>query len=103
MNRLIVRDGKGGRDRATILPEKLIRPLRVSLEKGCRQHEADLAEDAGWVELSHALAVNTAMQDANGLGSGFSLPLAGTGINPPVRSGDTISTNRRSNGQPGGR
>ena len=65
MNRLIVQDGKGGRDRATILPEKLIRPLRVSLEKGCRQHEADLAEDAGWVELSHALAVNTAMQDAN--------------------------------------
>ena len=53
---IIVRDGKGGRDRVTVLPEKLIAPLRAHLEKVRALHEQDLAEGFGEVYLPHALA-----------------------------------------------
>ncbi|MGQ0652727.1 MAG: integron integrase [Betaproteobacteria bacterium] len=53
---IVVRDGKGGRDRVTMLPERLIEPLRAHLEKVRGLHEQDLAEGFGEVYLPHALA-----------------------------------------------
>ena len=53
---LTVRDGKGSRDRRTMLSERLIEPLRAHLARVRTLHEQDLAEGFGDVYLPHALA-----------------------------------------------
>jgi integron integrase len=53
---ITVRDGKGGRDRRTMLPERLIEPLRSHLARVKVLHERDLAEGFGEVYLPFALA-----------------------------------------------
>ena len=52
---IVVRDGKGRKDRVTMLPQRLVDPLRDHLERVRVQHVADLATGAGWVELPDAL------------------------------------------------
>jgi integron integrase len=52
---IVVRDGKGGKDRVTLLPAKLVEPLRVHLEKMRIQHDRDLANGSGSVELPWAI------------------------------------------------
>jgi len=52
---ITVRDGKGARDRVSVLPVALVGPLQAHLSKVRRQHQADLATGAGSVELPHAL------------------------------------------------
>lgn len=52
---LVVRDGKGNKDRVTMLPESVIEPLRTHLEKVKILHEKDLREGCGEVYLPHAL------------------------------------------------
>jgi site-specific recombinase XerD len=56
MNQIIVREGKGAKDRVTVLPTVAKEPLTRQLLKVKRQHEADLAGGGGWVELPWALA-----------------------------------------------
>ena len=56
---LIVRDGKGGKDRVTVLPENLLLPLQAQLAYARALHDADLRRggtDAGAVWLPDALA-----------------------------------------------
>jgi len=53
---LFVRDGKGRKDRRTLLPEQTAGLLRDHLRRVRAQHEADLAQGAGWVELPDALS-----------------------------------------------
>jgi integron integrase len=53
---IVVRDGKGAKDRVTMLPDTLVRPLQAHLAEVKREHERDLAEGFGDVELPHALA-----------------------------------------------
>jgi len=53
---LLVRDGKGRRDRVTVLPTRLVPPLCAHLERIERQHRADLEGNAGFVALPGALA-----------------------------------------------
>ncbi len=48
---IIVRDGKGGKDRVTLLPESLRQPLREHLDGVACQHQADLVRGAGFVPL----------------------------------------------------
>lgn len=55
-HRVIVRAGKGGKDRVTVLPEILSDPLRRHLEKVRSLHERDLANGFGSVALPFALA-----------------------------------------------
>jgi integron integrase len=50
-----VRDTKGNKDRRTILPETLIRPLQRQLLRTKQQHEIDLLNGFGEVFLPHAL------------------------------------------------
>jgi integron integrase len=52
---LVVRDGKGRKDRRTILPTTLVEPLRTHLEKVRQLHEANLAAGTGTVALPDAL------------------------------------------------
>jgi integron integrase len=55
--RLVVRRGKGQKDRLALLPERLTRPLECHLAKVREQHASDLEGGAGCVELPHALRV----------------------------------------------
>jgi len=53
---IIVRDGKGRKDRVTLLPTCLKDPLMEHLTKVRRQHDADLQNGVGAVELPDALS-----------------------------------------------
>jgi integrase len=53
---IIVRDGKGGRNRVTMLPTRLVSHLKDQLGHVKSLHERDLAEGYGLVYLPQALA-----------------------------------------------
>jgi integron integrase len=53
---VLVRDGKGGGGRVTMLPAVVKPALSGHLERVRGQHERDAAEGAGWVELPGAYA-----------------------------------------------
>jgi len=52
---ILVRDGKGEKDRRTMLPEPLLEPLRHHLIKVRWQHEEDVRAGGGSVYLPYAL------------------------------------------------
>jgi integron integrase len=54
-NLIIIRDGKGQKDRDTLLPQALREPLRVQIAEALRVHGRDLADGFGRVYLPHAL------------------------------------------------
>jgi integron integrase len=54
-NEILVRDGKGAKDRITMLPVSLKAPLQEHLKKVKAIHEKDLAEGWGRVQLPDAL------------------------------------------------
>jgi len=51
---IIIREGKGAKDRVTMLPEVMVEPLRAHLEKVKALHQKDLAEGYGEVHLPDA-------------------------------------------------
>jgi len=53
---IVVRDGKGAKDRVTMLPAALAQPLKLHLERVRKLHDRDLARGHGDVELPDALA-----------------------------------------------
>jgi integron integrase len=53
---ITVRDGKGRKDRVTLLPAKLVEPLKAHLERVRQQHLLDLRAGVGSVALPDALA-----------------------------------------------
>ena len=53
---ILIRAGKGDKDRVTMLPENLIPALRDQLEKARQQHQRDLTAGFGEVYLPQALA-----------------------------------------------
>ena len=52
---ITIRDGKGQKDRRTMLRDSAKEPLQTQLAQVKRQHELDLETGAGWVELPGAL------------------------------------------------
>jgi integron integrase len=54
-HQIVVRDGKGEKDRITVLPKSLEEPLRLHLAEVKVKHQKDLAEDFGTVHLPYAL------------------------------------------------
>jgi integron integrase len=64
-NEIIVRDGKGAKDRMTLLPEKAKEPLKKRLEHVKELHRRDLARGNGRVELPYALAQKYPNADRN--------------------------------------
>lgn len=54
-NQIIIREGKGSKDRVTMLPLSLKEPLRAQLMKVKEAHQVDLLEGFGNVELPFAL------------------------------------------------
>jgi len=53
---ILVRNGKGAKDRVTMLPEGAVQPLQAHLGKVRTLHRRDLAEGYGEVWLPHALS-----------------------------------------------
>ena len=60
---IVVREGKGNKDRVTVLPENLMAPLQAQLQKARVLHEKDLAAGLGRVYLPHALAAKYPQAD----------------------------------------
>ena len=54
-NQVIVRDGKGNKDRITLLPQKFKEPLKLQMKKAAILHKQDLADGYGEVYLPYAL------------------------------------------------
>ena len=52
---ILVRDGKGAKDRVTVLPQRLMEPLAAQLAVTDALHKRDLSEGFGAVYLPHAL------------------------------------------------
>ena len=53
---IVVRNGKGAKDRVTMLPASVVAPLQAHLERVRKLHERDVARGYGDVELPDALA-----------------------------------------------
>ena len=71
---LRVREGKGDKDRVTMLPSSVIPRLTAHLERVRTQHEADVAAGFGRVMLPHAMARKYPHADREWAGSGCSPP-----------------------------
>ncbi len=56
MMMITVRDGKGEKDRVTMLPISLVTTLQLNIERTKRLHNQDLAKGFGEVRLPYALA-----------------------------------------------
>jgi len=52
---IVVRDGKGEKDRATLLPPGVVRPIREQMAVAQARHRQDLAAGLGEVYLPYAL------------------------------------------------
>jgi integron integrase len=55
-NQIVIRSGKGAKDRVTMLPTAVKPGLLRHVESMRRQHEEDVRRGAGWVEMPDALA-----------------------------------------------
>jgi integron integrase len=55
-HQIVVRSGKGGKDRVAMLPQALAPFIAEQLRRAHQQHVLDIQAGAGWVELPAALA-----------------------------------------------
>ena len=71
-SQLTIRDGKGMRERITVLPERVRSPLRLHLQNVRQMHDRDLARGSGRVYLPFALNRKYPPASALGFGNTFS-------------------------------
>ena len=95
---ITVRDGKGGKDRVTLLPERLTAPLAARLERVCRRHEEDLRVGTGSVELPAALERKRPRAPGSGAGSGCFRPRGTMWTHRADAGAGTTCTSRCSSG-----
>jgi len=82
---ILVRDGKGGKDRVTVLPENLVLPIQEQLSRRRAQHQADAADGFGSVWLPDALATK---YPAAATAWGWQWVFAGASRSTDPRSGE---------------
>lgn len=82
---ITVRDGKGGKDRTTVLPERLHGPLQQQLLRVAALNKHDTARGGGLAPLPNALARKYLV----------SICLACLAIRLPIRSAETVGTDRK--------
>jgi len=80
-NQLVVRMGKGDRDRSTILPGAVRSRLRMQLEQVAQLHERDLRHGCGSAVLPPGLAVKLSTASSD-LGWQFVFPSASLSTDP---------------------
>ena len=64
-HQILVRHGKGGKDRIVPLPKRVVEPLQDQLRQRWRQHQADLAAGRGAVSLPGAIRNKITSQEKN--------------------------------------
>jgi integrase len=69
-NEIVVRDGKGQRDRVTVLPEAVKEPLKEHLQRVKTLHERDLSQGRAELRYRTLLLASTRMRIGNGRGNG---------------------------------
>lgn len=84
MNTLVIREGKGSKDRVTVLPKSLINDLRVQIDFVAALHQKDRLAGIGGVYLPDALARKYPRAEFE-LGWQYVFPSRDTAIDP--RSG----------------
>ena len=72
---IMVREGKGNKDRVTVLPENLMLPLKAHLDKVKTLHERDLEAGFGEVYLPNALGKK--YPNAGGMGLAVCISFCG--------------------------
>ena len=93
-HQLIVRDGKGGKDRITMLPDRLVEPLKTHLDKVGVLHKKDLSEGFGAVFRPSHWRKSIRTRTENGGGSTYSPPPIAPSIRAPGSSDAITSTPR---------
>ena len=83
-HQIIVRDGKGRKDRATLLPVSLVEPLQRQIEHVRAVHQADVRDGFGRVFLPDAVARKYPEADSRA-GWQYLFPASSRGVDP--RSG----------------
>ncbi len=91
LNQILVRDGKGMKDRLTMLPAALRQPLQRHLAAVRALHEADLREGFGAVYLPDALA-RKYPSAARWWGWQWVFPASGRSVDPRAEPGPESST-----------
>lgn len=91
---LLVRHGKGGKDRVTMLPQSAAIPLAHHLEAVRHVHARDLTRGGGRVVLPDALERKYPAAGREWAGSGCSRHPAAIWTPPPGSGGATTCTNR---------
>lgn len=81
---IVVREGKGNKDRMVPLPERTAHGLEEQLAKVIRIHKRDLSEGAGWVWLPTALAEKDSSAGRQ-VGWQFLFPAAKLSMDPRPR------------------
>jgi integrase len=66
-SQIIVREGKGGKDHATVLPASLMQPLKNQIAFVRKLHERDLAQGYGSVELCRNISFLNALPKSLGV------------------------------------
>ena len=84
-NQIVVREGKGFKDRVTLLPERLKEPLAEHLKRVKLLHQKDLEMGCGRVYLPYALSQKYPNADRE-WGWQYMFPAAGLSVDP--RSGE---------------
>lgn len=88
---IVVREGKGNKDRVTVLPENLMAPLQAQLQKAHLLHEKDLAAGLGRVYLPHALAAKYPQADQSWAWQWvFPSPVRAVDPRPDARTGELL-------------
>ena len=81
---IVIREGKGNKDRMVPLPERTVHALEEQLARAIRLHERDLSEGAGWVWLPTALAEKDTSAGRQ-VGWQFLFPAAKLSVDPRPR------------------
>lgn len=89
---IVVREGKGGKDRVVMLPRSLVEPLREQLARSRTLWQADRAAGRSGVFMPHARTPNIHVPASRGRGTGYSPRRACRRIPPPASSGATTCT-----------
>lgn len=88
---IVVREGKGNKDRVTVLPENLMAPLQAQLQKARLLHEKDLAAGLGRVYLPRALAAKYPQADQSWAWQWvFPSPVRAVDPRPDARTGELL-------------
>jgi integrase len=93
-HQLIVRDGKGGKDRITMLPDRLVEPLKTHLDKVAVLNKRTSRRGSGPCTCPSRWRRSIRTRTENGGGSMYFPPHIAPSIRAPKSSGAITSTPR---------